>query len=237
VLYLEGERFSSYRLLRGVKNRFGSTNEVGIFEMGGQGLQEVANPSLVFLSQHSEQSIGSVVVPTLEGTRPLLVEIQALTSPATFGPPRRTANGIDLGRLLMVSAVLAKRAGLSLGSQDIIANVVGGLDVSEPAADLALSLAIASSLSDRPVNPHLAVVGEVGLSGELRAVPQLERRLAEASRLGFQRCLVPSASADISASIGLQVLKVSDLRQALRLGLGPRARQLEKGSRGGEQTE
>ena len=237
VLYLEGERFSSYRLLRGVKNRFGSTNEVGIFEMGGQGLQEVANPSLVFLSQHSEQSIGSVVVPTLEGTRPLLVEIQALTSPATFGPPRRTANGIDLGRLLMVSAVLAKRAGLSLGNQDIIANVVGGLDVSEPAADLALSLAIASSLSDRPVNPRLAVVGEVGLSGELRAVPHLERRLAEASRLGFQRCLVPSVSADIGDSIGLQVIKVSDLKQALRLGLGPRSKQLEKGSPGDDQTE
>ncbi len=237
VLYLEGERFSSYRLLRGVKNRFGSTNEVGIFEMGGQGLQEVANPSQVFLSQHAEQSIGSVVVPTLEGTRPLLVEIQALTSPATFGPPRRTANGIDMGRLLMVSAVLSKRAGLVLGNQDIIANAVGGLDVSEPAADLALSLAIASSLTDRPVNPRLAALGEVGLSGELRAVPQLERRLVEAARLGFQSCLVPAVSSDITNSVGLQVVKVNDLRQALRLGLGPKVKQSEKGNRGGEQAE
>lgn len=228
VLYLEGERFSSYRLLRGVKNRFGSTNEVGVFEMGGGGLSEVVNPSQVFLSQRSEQSIGSVVVPALEGTRPLLVEIQALTNPATFGPPRRTANGIDMGRLLMVSAVLSKRAGLPLGSQDIIANVVGGLDVNEPAADLALALAIASSLGDRPVKPRLTVVGEVGLSGELRAVPQLERRLAEAARLGFECCLVPGASTDISASAGLQVVKVNDVRQALRLGLGTRAKKVEE---------
>jgi len=181
VLYLEGEPFSAYRLLRCVKNRFGSTNEVGVFEMGERGLVEVDNPSLAFLSQRGDETIGSAVVPTLEGTRPLLVEIQALTNPTSFGLPRRTANGVDFGRLLMITAVLTRRVGLRLGNQDIIANVTGGIRIGEPAADLGIALAIASSSRDVGVDPELVVVGEVGLSGELRAVSQRESKRDKAS--------------------------------------------------------
>ena len=219
VLYLEGEPFSAYRLLRCVKNRFGSTNEVGIFEMREQGLVEVDNPSQAFLSQRWGEAIGSAVVPTLEGTRPLLVEIQALTNPTSFGLPRRTANGVDFGRLLMITAVLTRRAGLKLGNQDIIANVTGGLRIGEPAADLGIALAIASSFRDEGVDPQLAVVGEVGLSGELRAVSQLERRVAEAARLGFKRCLVPKVGAKIPAPKTLELIPISTLREAIRVGL------------------
>ncbi|MFC2067286.1 DNA repair protein RadA, partial [Chloroflexota bacterium] len=162
VLYLEGEPFSAYRLLRSVKNRFGSTNEVGIFGMKGQGLVEVPNPSLAFLSQRASEAMGSAVVPTLEGSRPLLVEIQALTTFTSFGLPRRTANGVDFNRLLMVAAVLTKRVGLKLGNQDIMVNVTGGLKVGEPAADLGIALAIASSFRDMGIDPALVAVGEVG---------------------------------------------------------------------------
>jgi len=204
VLYLEGEPFSAYRLLRCVKNRFGSTNEVGIFEMKSQGLVEVDNPSQVFLSQRWGEAIGSAVVPTLEGSRPLLVEIQALTNPTSFGLPRRTANGVDFGRLLLITAVLTRRVGLRLGNQDIIVNVTGGLKIGEPAADLGIALSIASSFRDVGIDPQLVAVGEVGLSGELRAVSQLDRRINEAARLGFKRCLVPKVSAKISAiGVGL----------------------------------
>ncbi|MFH1775655.1 MAG: DNA repair protein RadA [Chloroflexota bacterium] len=220
VLYLEGEPFSAYRLLRCVKNRFGSTNEVGVFEMKQQGLVEVANPSQAFLSQRWGEAIGSAVVPTLEGSRPLLVEIQALTNPTSFGLPRRTANGIDFGRLLLVTAVLSRRVGLKLGNQDIIANVTGGLKIKEPAADLGIALAIASSFRDRSVDPGLAAVGEVGLSGELRAVPQLDRRLAEAARLGFKRCLVPKVASQIGPiPEKIRLIPASSLREAIRIGL------------------
>jgi DNA repair protein RadA/Sms len=219
VLYLEGEQFSAYRLLRGVKNRFGSTNEVGVFEMKEQGLVEVDNPSLAFLSQRQAEAIGSTVVPTLEGTRPLLVEIQALTTPTAFGLPRRTANGVDFNRLLLLTAVLTKRVGLRLGNQDIITNVTGGLKIEEPAADLGIALAIASSFRDVGVDPELVVVGEVGLSGELRAVSQLERRVAEAARLGFKRCLVPKVSGRISKPRDIELISVSTLREAVRVGL------------------
>jgi len=219
VLYLEGEPFSAYRLLRGVKNRFGSTNEVGVFEMKQQGLIEVDNPSKAFLSQRWAEAIGSTVVPTLEGSRPLLVEIQALTTPTAFGLPRRTANGVDFGRLLLITAVLTKRVGLKLGNQDIIANVTGGLRIGEPAADLGIALAIASSSRDVAVDPQLAVVGEVGLSGELRAVSQLDRRVAEAARLGFERCLVSKTSARISAPKDIKLIPISTLREAIRVGL------------------
>ena len=219
VLYLEGEPFSAYRVLRGVKNRFGSTNEVGVFEMKEQGLIEVDNPSQAFLSQRWGEAIGSTVVPTLEGSRPLLVEIQALTTPTAFGLPRRTANGVDFGRLLLITAVLTKRAGLKLGNQDIIANVTGGLRIGEPAADLGIALAIASSARDVAVDPQLAVVGEVGLSGELRAVSQLDRRVTEAARLGFKRCLVPKAGAGIPAPKNIKLVPVSTLREAIRVGL------------------
>ncbi|MCL2140941.1 MAG: DNA repair protein RadA, partial [Dehalococcoidia bacterium] len=189
VLYFEGESLSSYRLLRAVKNRFGSTNEVGIFEMKTSGLCEVENPSQLFLSQRQVDSIGSVVTATLEGNRPLMIEVQALTSLTAFGLPRRTANGIDFGRLLLITAVLSRRAGLKLANQDIIVNVTGGIQVKEPAVDLAIALAIASSFKDKPLRAEMAAIGEIGLSGEIRNVPQLERRLGEAARLGVNKCL------------------------------------------------
>ena len=219
VLYLEGEPFSAYRVLRGVKNRFGSTNEIGVFEMKEQGLVEVDNPSLAFLSQRGEEGVGSAVVPTLEGSRPLLVEIQALTNPTSFGQPRRTANGVDFGRLLLIIAVLSKRVGLRLGNQDIIANVTGGLRIGEPAADLGIALAIASSFRDVGVDPSLVAVGEVGLSGELRTVSQLDWRVTEAARLGFKRCLVPKVGGRISAPKGIELIPVSTLREAVGMGL------------------
>jgi len=226
VLYLEGEPFGSYRVLRGVKNRFGSTNEVGIFEMGQGGLIEVENPSQVFLSQHNDAAIGSIVVPTLEGSRPLLVEIQALTTPASFGPPRRIANGIDFNRLLLISAVLTKRARLKLSNQDIIVNVTGGLKVSEPAVDLGIASAIASSFYDSKPLPGLVVLGELGLNGELRAVPQVERRVAEASRLGFKSCLIPKLTPVIASTAkqsldytNIQLIEAGSVAEALRLGL------------------
>ncbi len=220
VLYLEGESFNAYRLLRGVKNRFGSTNEVGVFEMQERGLVEVANPSQAFLSQRQGETIGSAVVSTLEGTRPLLAEIQALTTYTSFGLPRRTANGIDFNRLLLITAVLTKRLGIKLAGQDIITNVTGGLKIGEPAADLGIALAITSSFRDAGVDPGLVAVGEVGLSGELRAVSQLERRVAEAARLGFKRCLVPKVGARISpAPKDIELIPVSSLREAVRVGL------------------
>jgi DNA repair protein RadA/Sms len=218
VLYMEGERFSSYRLLRGVKNRFGSTNEVGVFEMTAEGLVAVNNPSEVFLAERGEGAVGSVVVPTLEGSRPLLVEVQALTSPTMLAVPRRTANGLDFNRLILITAVLAKRAGLALANQDVIANVVGGLRVQEPAADLALALAIASSNRDAALPSDLVAVGEVGLSGELRSVGQLERRLGEAERLGFRRCLLPQAALRrVTPATGLELMPVATVREAIRL--------------------
>ena len=221
VLYLEGEAFSAYRLLRCVKNRFGSTNEVGVFEMKEQGMIEVENPSKAFLSQRGTESVGSVVVPTLEGSRPLLVEIQALTTPNSFGQPRRTANGVDFNRLLVVSAVLSRRVGLKLGNQDIMVNVTGGLSVGEPAADLGMALAIASSYRDAEVLPYTVALGEVGLSGELRAVTQLERRLAEAARLGFKKCIIPKAGADSANHLKeVEIIAVGTLREAVGRGLG-----------------
>jgi len=218
VLYLEGEPFSAYRLLRCVKNRFGSTNEVGVFEMKEQGLVEVSNPSLAFLSQRGSEVIGSAVVPTLEGSRPLLVEIQALATPTSFGLPRRTANGIDFNRLLLIAAVLTKRVGLRLGNQDIMVNVTGGLKVGEPAADLGIALAVASSFRDACIDPQLVAVGEVGLSGELRTVSQLDRRLAEVARLGFKKCIVPKAGAK-SVTKGIELIAVGSLREAVAAGL------------------
>jgi DNA repair protein RadA/Sms len=220
VLYLEGEPFSAHRLLRCVKNRFGSTNEIGVFEMKREGLVEVENPSQVFLSQRVGETVGSAVVPVLEGSRPLLVEIQALTNPTSFGLPRRTANGVDFGRLLLIVAVLSKRVSLKLGNQDVLVNVTGGLKVEEPAADLGIAMAIASSFRDMSVDPELVAVGEVGLSGEIRAVPQLDRRINEAARLGFKKCLVPGASARVSpVPGGIEIIPVSTVREAIRVGL------------------
>jgi DNA repair protein RadA/Sms len=191
VLYLEGDRFHTYRLLRTTKNRFGATDEVGVFEMRGSGMAEVPNPSEAFLAERLPNAPGSSIAVTLEGTRPLLVEVQALCSTSAFGLPRRTANGLDPNRLLLVTAVLSKRIGLKLGDQDVFANVIGGLHISEPAADLAAACAIASSMRDVPVAVDLAIIGEVGLSGELRTVGQLSARLNEAAKLGFARVLIP----------------------------------------------
>jgi len=221
VLYLEGEQFSAYRLLRCVKNRFGSTNEIGVFEMKEKGLIEVENPSLAFLSQRQDEAVGSVVVPVIEGSRPLLVEIQALTNATSFGMPRRTANGVDFNRLLIITAVLSRRLGLKLGNQDIIVNVTGGLKIDEPAADLGIALAITSSYRDVSVDRGLAVVGEIGLSGELRAVPQLDRRIGEAARLGFKRILTPKTGGKISPlPKDIEILSFGSLREAVEKGLG-----------------
>jgi len=193
VLYLEGDRFHAYRLLRSVKNRFGATSEVGVFEMREQGMVEVTNPSEAFLAERMVNAPGSAIAVTMEGTRPLLVEIQALTSHTSFGHPRRTANGVDFNRLLLITAVLSRRVGLKLYDQDVFANVIGGLQVGEPAADLAVAVAIGSSVRDRPVAADLAIIGEVGLSGEVRAVSQTAARLKEAAQLGFRRCILPKS--------------------------------------------
>ncbi len=220
VLYLEGEAFSAQRLLRCVKNRFGSTNEIGVFEMKNQGMVEVENPSQVFLSQRLVEAIGSTVVPVLEGSRPLLVEIQALTNPTSFGLPRRTANGVDFNRLLLITAVLTRRIGLKLSNQDIIVNVTGGLRINEPAADLGIALAICSSFRDTPVDPEMVVIGEIGLSGELRAVSRLERRINEAARLGFKRCLVPKTGFNITPlPKDIKLIPVSTLKEAIGVGI------------------
>jgi len=222
VLYLEGERFQSYRLLRSTKNRFGPTNEVGVFEMRGEGMVEVANPSAAFLAERGELTAGSVVLATMEGTRPMLVEVQALASRTTLAVPRRSANGVEFNRLLLVSAVLSRRLGLPLHDQDVYVNVVGGIRVDEPAADLAVSLAIVSSLRDRPIDPRTVVAGEIGLSGELRSVGQMELRLREAAKLGFERAVVPrSASAVSLRGAGLEVLQAATLREASKLALLP----------------
>ena len=220
VLYMEGDPVSSWRLLRSVKNRFGSTNEVGVFEMTGNGLQDVLDPSRSLLAERADGAIGSAVTPILEGSRTLLVEVQALTNPSVLPNPRRVATGIDHNRLLLVCAVLNRRAGIPLSNQDVIVNVTGGLKISEPAADLAVALAIASSFRNEPVDPGLAAVGELGLTGEVRLIPQLERRLQEASRLGFQRCLhAGEALGQNGGSHALEPISVAHIRQAIGLGL------------------
>jgi DNA repair protein RadA/Sms len=188
VLYLEGDRFQSHRILRAVKNRFGGTNEVGVFEMTAEGMEEVQNPSAIFLAERIN-SPGSVVVPIISGSRPFLVEIQALTSPTTFGYPKRQSVGFDLNRLNMLIAILTKKAGLKLETQDVYLNVVGGMKIQDPAADLAVCLAIASAWQEKPIPDDLIVFGEVGLSGEIRSVPQYEKREAEAKRLGFNNII------------------------------------------------
>ena len=195
VLYLEGERHHEYRILSAAKNRFGSTHEIGVFEMRGDGLAEVENPSERLLQDRGDSVPGSAVVAAIEGSRPLLVEVQALVAPTHFANPQRVAQGVDPRRLAVVGAVLEKRAGLSLAGADVFVNVAGGIRLDEPASDLALALALASSFRDRPLRPDLVAVGEIGLGGELRPVPQLERRLAEARRLGFRAAVVPKRSA------------------------------------------
>jgi DNA repair protein RadA/Sms len=224
VLYLEGDQFHRYRLLRSVKNRFGATSEVGVFEMVEKGMVEVPNPSEAFLAERQVNSPGSAIAVTLEGTRPLLVEIQGLASSTTFPNPRRTANGIDYNRLLLLTAVLSRRVRVSLHDKDVFVNVVGGLAIKEPAADLAVALAIASSVRDRPVYADIAAIGEVGLSGELRAVSQLEVRLKEARKLGFKRCVIPRSPGRRAFELpdGLEIVACRSLQEATDAALLPR---------------
>ena len=221
VLYLEGERHGHFRVLRAVKNRFGSTDEVGVFEMAESGLREVRNPSEAFLEERNETATGSSVAVTVEGTRPILVEVQALTTPSAFGLPRRSANGLDAGRLQLLVAVLQKRVGLGLGGQDVYANVVGGMRIGEPAADLAVALAIASSFRDRPIDSRLVAIGEIGLSGELRSVGQVERRLGEARRLGFDKAIIPASAARRGTTdvAGLKVIRADTVAEAIEAGI------------------
>ncbi len=228
VLYLEGERYHSYRLLRGVKNRFGATHEVGVFEMHGEGLLEVANPSAVFLADRQTDATGSAVVVSLEGTRPLLVEVQALVTPSNFGIARCTTNGIEHNRLVMLLAVLTKRVGLAVSNHDVYANVVGGFTLEEPAIDLGVAAAIASSYREKRIPADMALIGEVGLSGELRSISRLAPRVREAAKLGFKRCIVPSAgnAAQLSKELensGLpadfKVITSSSLAVALEIAL------------------
>ncbi len=219
VLYLEGERFHAYRLLRSVKNRFGATSDVGVFEMTQEGMIQVDNPSHAFLAERSPQAAGNAIAVTMEGTRPLLVEIQALTSSTAFALPRRTANGFDMGRLLLLTAVLSQRVGLKISNHDIFVNVIGGLKITEPAADLTVALAIASSFRDQPTAADLVVIGEVGLSGELRTISQAARRLNEAARLGFKRALVPQTLLRKDAADGIELLGARTLAQAMDVAL------------------
>ena len=220
VLYLEGDRFQTYRLLRSVKNRFGATSEVGVFEMRERGMIEVTNPSEAFLAERMVNVPGSAIAVTMEGTRPLLVEVQGLTSPTSFGNPRRTANGVDMNRLLLIGAVLTRREGLRLGEQDVFVNVVGGLMVEEPAADLAIAAAIASSARNMPLRADTVLIGEVGLSGELRLVGQMPARLREASNLGFKSVIVPRRMRRGETwPDGIQVIEARSLQQALEHAL------------------
>ncbi|MDI6717219.1 MAG: DNA repair protein RadA [Actinomycetota bacterium] len=215
VLYFEGENYQSFRIIRAVKNRYGSTNEIGIFEMTDSGLTEVVNPSALFLSQRPEDSSGSVVIATMEGTRPLLVELQALVAPSYLSMPRRMATGLDHNRLSLLVAVLDRRVGLHLGQDDIYVNVVGGVKIGEPAADLGIVLAVASAHKNIIVPKDLLVIGEIGLAGEVRFVSQLEQRLKEAAKLGFRRALVPDQDTkgiDISS---LELVRVKDIHQAI----------------------
>ncbi len=218
VLYFEGDRHASYRILRGVKNRFGSTNEIGVFEMRRDGLAEVANPSEFMLSGKPEDATGSVVACSMEGTRPILIEIQALVCQTNFGMPRRTAAGTDYNRVNLLMAVLEKRVGLPLSNCDAYVNIAGGIKMNEPAIDLGIVLAIVSSYKNRPIEEKTIVFGEVGLSGEVRAVSMPEQRVAEAKKLGFTTCILPAVSLESVSNItGVEVIGVKNINEAIRL--------------------
>lgn len=221
VLYFEGERHHTYRILRAVKNRFGSTNEIGIFEMKEVGLEEVLNPSEIFLEERSEGAAGSAVVASMEGTRTVLVEIQALISPTSYGNPRRMATGIDHNRISLIMAVLEKRVGLLLQNQDAYVKVAGGVKLDEPSIDLATAVAIASSFRDAPTAAEDVIIGEVGLTGEVRRVTRLEQRVLEASKLGFKRVIVPEKNiGGWTVPAGIEVIGVSTVNEALEATLG-----------------
>ena len=216
VLYFEGERHMAYRILRAAKNRFGATNEIGVFEMEDGGLAEVPNPSEAMLAGRPENAPGTCVACVMEGVRPVLAEVQALVVPSAFGNPRRMSNGFDYNRAVLLLAVLEKRGGLLLGNCDAYLNVIGGLSLDEPAADLAAVLAMASSFRDRPVPADLTAIGEVGLTGELRSVSALGQRLSEVRRLGFTKCLIPKRTqGKLAVPEGLELIRVGNIREAL----------------------
>ena len=218
VLYLEGERYFSYRVLRGVKNRFGSTNEIGMFEMKGEGLCEITNPSEILISERDDNPSGSGIVASIEGTRAMLVEIQALTSQSVFGIPKRTANGFDYNRLAVLVAVLEKRSRLMLGGQDIYLNVVGGIKLNEPAIDLGVCCIVASSFKNVPISKDTVIMGEVGLTGEVRRISMIEKRLKEAEKLGFKRCIIPENNKKyLEEEYKIQIIGVKNLNDAMQV--------------------
>ena len=217
VLYLEGERYFSYRILRGVKNRFGSTNEIGMFEMQEKGITEITNPSDILISEREDNPAGSCIVSSMEGTRPILVELQALTSQTIFGYPKRTANGIDYNRLALLIAVLEKKAGLMLNSQDVYLNVVGGLKINEPSIDLGIMLVTASSFKNVPIPKDMIIIGEVGLTGEVRRINLIEKRLKEAEKLGFKSCIIPESNKkDLKDNYKLDIIGVRNINEAMK---------------------
>jgi len=217
VLYFEGGKSHTYRILRAVKNRFGSTNEIGVFEMLNDGLREVSNPSEIFLSERPPNSSGSIVTPSIEGTRPILVEIQALVSPCNFGVPRRTTIGLDPNRVSLLVAVLEKRVGLGIGSQDIFMNVAGGVRIEEPAVDLGICVALVSSFLNKPIPPDTIVFGEVGLAGEIRGVTQTQLRLKEAEKLGFRKFILPSINRNNLEKSKSDFVGVENINQAIEI--------------------
>lgn len=216
VLYFEGDRFQSFRILRAVKNRFGSTNEIGIFEMKEDGLSEVENPSEQFISQSNQDIAGTLIVSTFIGSRPFLVELQALTSRAYYAAPSRRVSGVDFNRTVMVLAVLERRLGLTLGSQDVYVNVVGGVKIDEPAADLGIALAVFSSYKNKPIPKGLVFIGEIGLTGEIRPVNQIESRIQEASRLGFKKIVIPKGNAKSIKTTNMEIIKSSYLSEVIK---------------------
>ena len=220
VIQFEGDKYKTYRILRSIKNRFGNTSEVGIFEMGGNGLREVVNPSELFLKEYSQtQTPGSTIIVTSEGTRPLLVEIQALVGTTPYPAPRRVANGVDTGRVLQILAVLEKRIGLNLSKQDVYVNVIGGIDVNEPAADLGIALAIVTCVRDVVFDSHTAIIGEIGLSVEIRAVNHIEKRINEAQKLGFKRIIIPESNELQEKFDNIEILPVKRILEAITRGI------------------
>ena len=218
VLYLEGERYFSYRILRGVKNRFGSTNEIGMFEMKGEGLVEITNPSQILISEREDNPSGSAIVASIEGTRPMLIELQALTTLSVFGIPKRTANGLDYNRLAVLIAVLEKRANLNIGGQDIYVNVVSGMKLNEPSIDLGILCVCASSFKNVPIPKDTVIMGEVGLTGEVRRINMIEKRLKEAEKMGFKRCIIPENNKKyLEEKYKMDIVGVKDIREALRV--------------------
>ena len=217
VLYIEGERYFSYRVLRGVKNRFGSTNELGMFEMENEGMVEIKNPSSILISEREGNPAGSIIVVSIEGTRPILLELQALTVPSVFGIPRRNAIGIDYNRLTLLMAVIEKRAGYNLGSQDAYLNIVGGIRVNEPALDLGIVLATVSSFKNKSIGNDVVAIGEVGLTGEVRSVNMIERRIKEAEKMGYKTIIIPQSNKKVlKDKFDLDIIGVADINQALK---------------------